>query len=527
MFRLVCWALQTAEAAEDAELLILASDPALRQTLDTSESSTAGALNSVLGFQLPDHSSSSTDTAAATESAATALKDIPGFALSSHTATAAAGTSAGLDAPAAVATASAQAPDIQASGNEAAVISVDASGDQSPEEEVGITSQAEGLLTSNSSSSAAARDSNSTTSAEAANEPKSAGLSTDADGSASTAGDVQEADVGTLAGTKPRGKWGIPQQPFTAAGRGTEAAESAGSLLGSAATAVVPGGSALSTLATAVSAECAAAKELPRPDHAEAATAGETEPTAVPDAAAESNSPSTATATATGTAATAGTDIVSPIASQQELATAQSAAATAGAGSGTSDRPAAGQYRRVAWAPVQNPFPAAGQKLAAPQQPLTQAHAADSDSHAGACLTQEIEVSQTHSHTTAAEGATEQNTTAKQDTTAEQATTAVLEAAPFRNQSRSVVAHESLGETICTIWQKCAAVIASKPSHAPFSKEMLCFMPCLYFVPCLALLSFALLCMPCCACRAVHAVLRHAVLRHTVLAVLCCAVLHA
>jgi len=446
----VCWALQTAEAAEDAELLILASDPALRQTPDPSESSSAGALNSVLGFQLMDHSSSRTDTAAVTESAATALKDIPGFALSSHTATAAAEPSADLAGPAAVATANAQAPDAQASGNEADSDSVPASGDQSAEEEVGSTSQAEGLLTFHSSSSAAARDSNSTTSAEAANEPKSAVLSTDADGSVNTAGDDQEADVGTLAGTKPRGKWGIPQQPFTAAGRGTEPAENASSLLGSAATAVVPESNALSTLTTAVSEESVAAEELPEPAQAESATAGETEPTAVPDVAAESNSPSTATATATGIAATAGTEVVSPVSNQQELATAQSAATTAGAGSGTSDRPAAGQYRRVAWAPVQNPFPAAGQKLAAPQQPLTQAHSADSDAHAGACLTQEVEVSQTHSHTTAAEGATEQNTTAKQDTTAEQGATAVLEAAPSRDQSGSAVAHGSLGETTHT-----------------------------------------------------------------------------
>ena len=447
----MCCALQTAEAAEDAELLILASDPALRQTPDPSESSTAGALNSVLGFQLPNHSSSSTDTAAATESAAaaTALNDIPGFALSSHIATVAAGPSAGLHALAAVATASAPAADAQASDNKAVVISVDASGDQSAREEVGSTPQAEGLLTSNSSSRAAARDSSSTTSAEAANEPKSAGLTTDAAGSASTAGDDQGADVGTLAGTKPRGKWGIPQQPFTAAGRGTAAGESAGSLLSSAATAVVPGDSALSTLATAVSAESAAAKELPGPAQAESATAGETYPTAVPDVAAEPKSPSTAAATSTGTAATAATEVVSPIASQQELATAQSAAATADAGSGTSERPAAGQYRRVAWAPVQNPFPAAGQKLAAPQQPLTQAHA--TDSHAGARLTQEAEVTQTHSHATAAESATEPDTTAEQDTTAEPGATAVLEATPFRDQSGSDVAHESLGETMCTV----------------------------------------------------------------------------
>jgi len=449
---IVCWALQTVEAAEDAELLILASDPALRQTLDPSESSIAGALNSVLGFQLPDHSSSSTDTADVAEPAATALKDIPGFALSSHTATAAAEPSADLAGPAAVATASAQEPNAQASGNEADSVSVAASGDQGAEEEVGSMSQAEGLLTFHSRSSAAARDSSSTTSAEAANEPTSAGMSTDADGSASTAGDVQEADVGTLAGTKPRGKWGIPQQPFTAAGRGTEAAENAGSLLGSAATAVVPGGNALSTLTTAVSEESVAAEELPEPAQAESATAGETEPTAVPDVAAESNSPSTATATATGIAATAGTEVVSPASSQQELATAQSAAATAGSGSGTSDRPAAGQYRRVAWAPVQNPFPAAGQKLAAPQPPLTHTHATDSDTHAGARLAQEAGVTQTHSHATAAEGAAEQNTTAEHDTTAEQGTTAVLEAAPFRDQSGSVVAHESLGEKWWKIW---------------------------------------------------------------------------
>ena len=490
----MCWALQAAEAAEDAELLILATDPALRQTPDPSESSTAGALNSVLGFQLPDHSSS-TDTAAATESAATALNNIPGFALSSHTATAAAEPSADLAALAAVATASAQAPDAQASENEAGPVSVDASGDPSAKEEVGSTSQAEGLLTLHSSSSAAARDVNSTTTADAAIEPTSAGVGTDADGSARTADDVQGADVGTSAGTKPRGKWGIPQQPFTAAGRGTEAAETAGSLLGSAATAVVPGGSAVSTLTTAASEESAAAKELPELAQAESATADETAPTAVPDVAAESKSPPTATATSTGTAATAGSEIVSPIASQQELATAQSAAATAGAGSGTSDRPAAGQYRRVAWAPVHNPFPAAGQKLAAPQQPLTQAHATDSDTHAGARLTQEAEVTQTHSHAAAAEGATEQNTTAEHDTTAEQDTTAVLEAALVEDQSGTIVAHGSLGESTCTIWQTYAAVIVSKPNHAPFAKTC--------SASCLALLHFAFPLL----CSAMHAVL--------------------
>jgi len=521
VYRLVCLALQTAEAAEDAELLILASDPALRQTLDPSESSTAEALHSVSGFQLPDHSSS-TDTAAVTECAATALKHIPGFALSGHTATAAAEPFADLAAPAAVATASAQASDAQASENEAAAISVDASRDQNAKE-VGSKSQAEGLLTSHSSSSAAARDINSTTTADAANEPASAGVSTDADVSASTAGEFQGADVGTLAGKKPRGKWGIPQQPFTAAGRGTEAAEHAGSLLGSAATAVVPGGNALSTLTAAVFEESAAAKELPEPDHAESATADETAPTAVPDVAAESKSPSTTTATSTGTAATAGTEIVSPIASQQELATAHSAAATAGAGSGASDRPAAGQYRRVAWAPVYNLFPAAGQLLAAPQQPFTQAHAADSGTHAGACLTQDAEVTQTHSHATAAEGATEHDTIAEHDNTAEQDITAVLEATPLRDQPGSIVAHRSLGESTCTIWQKRAAVIASKPNHAPVGKDMLCFMPCLClmpclcFMPCLALLYFALLSFAL-LCFAVHAVL---------CCMLCCAVLHA
>ncbi|KAL0023111.1 hypothetical protein WJX77_002676 [Trebouxia sp. C0004] len=356
-------ALETAEAAEDAELLILASDPALRQTLYPSESSSAEALHSVLGFQLPVHSSS-TDTAAVTESesAATALKDIPGFALSSHTATAAAEPSADLAAPTDVATASAQASDAQTSENEVAAISVDVGGDQSAKEEVGSTSQAEGLLTLHSSNSPAARDVNSTATADAAYESTSAGVSTDADGSASTAGDFQGADVGTLAGTKSR----------------------------------------------------------------------------------ESKSPSTATATSTGTAATAAADIVGPVANQQELATAQSAAATAGAGSGTSDRPAAGQYRRVAWAPVHNPFPAAGQLLAAPQQPLSHAHATDSDTHAGARLTQEAEVTQTHSHATAAESATEQNTTAELGTTAEQGTTVLLEVAPFRDQSGTIVAHRSL-----------------------------------------------------------------------------------
>ena len=487
--RLVCWALQTAEAAEDAELLILASDPALRQTLDPSESSTAGALNSVLGFQLPDHSSS-TDTAAVADSAATALKDIPGFALSSQTATAAAELPTDLAAPAAVATASAQAPDAQASEDEGAAISVDASRDQNPKEDVGSTSQAEGLLTSHSSSSTAAGVINSTT-ADAANERTSAGVSTDADGSASTAGDVQGADVGTHAGTKPRGKWGIPQQPFTAAGRGTEAAEDASSLLGSTATAVVPGGSAPSTFITAVSAESAAAKELPEPAQAESATADETAPTAVPDAAAESNSPSTATATSTGTAATAATEIVSPIAIQQELATAQLAAAIAGAGSGTSDRPAAGQYRRVVWAPIQNPFPAAGQLVAASQQPLTQAHATDSDAHAGARLTQQAEVTQTDSHATAAEGAIEQITTAEHDPTAEQDTTAVLEAAPFRDQFGSIVAHGSLGESTCTFWQNCASSDCKQVQPCTLLQRhvLLRALSLLH-----ALLSFALLC---------------------------------
>ena len=483
-FRLVCWALQTAQAAEDAELLILASDPALRQTLDPSESSTDGVLNSVSGFQLPDHSSS-TDTAAVAESAATALKDIPGFALSSQTATAAAELPADLASPAGVATASTQAPDAQASEDEGAAISVDASRDQNPKEDVGSTSQAEGLLTSHSSSSTAAGVSNSTT-ADAANERTSAGVGTDADGSASTAGDVQEADVGTHAGTKPWGKWGIPQQPFTAAGRGTEAAEDASSLLGSTATAVVPGGSAPST--TAVSAKSAAVKELPEPAQAESATADEAAPTAVPDAAAESNSPSTATATSTGTATTAATEIVSPIAIQQELATAKSAAATAGAGSGTSDRPAAGQYRRVAWAPIQNPFPAAGQIVATQQQPLTQAHAG---AHAGARLTQQAEVTQTDSHATAAEGATVQITTAEHNPTAEQDTTAVLEAAPFRDQSRSIVAHGSLGESTCMFWQKRASSDCKQVQPCTLLQRhvLLCALSLLH-----ALLSFALLC---------------------------------
>ena len=196
---------------------------------------------------------------------------------------------------------------------------------------------------------------------------------------------------GAESGARQRGMWGAPQQPFPAAGSIPVKGEAAGTLITGDTTAVVVTDSGSTAGTTAAAAHDQAAEHL-------AVTAMETGSSQPLEGLQQA--PATAQQT---TATTESGGLVSPEL-QQELAlaqppestaqppastarppestaqlpestaqlsesTAQPPVATATTSNETAARPAAGQYRRVAWAPVYNPFPAAGLSGAIGKQP--------------------------------------------------------------------------------------------------------------------------------------------------------------
>ena len=202
-----------------------------------------------------------------------------------------------------------------------------------------------------------------------------------------------------------RGTWDCPKQPFVAAGRHTGSSETAAQLLSSGAsptpTAVAPSSNRGATAAAEAQPQVAAGLvEMTQHEVAAAESA-------VATSAADSKLPHSSTNPEEATFATeiapAATSVPQQPADaeqaqqqqaqqqqaqqqqaqqqqaqqqqaqqqhtphqhaqqdQQQLAQqAQQVAATAEVGGQAVDKPAAGSYRRVAWAPVQNPFPAAG-----------------------------------------------------------------------------------------------------------------------------------------------------------------------
>ena len=199
---------------------------------------------------------------------------------------------------------------------------------------------------------------------------------------------------GAESGASHRGMWGAPQQPFPAAGSIPLKGEAAGTLISGDTAAVVVTDSGSTAGTTAAAAHDPAAEHL-------AVTAMETGSSQPLEGLQQA--PATAQQT---TATTESGALVSPEL-QQELAlesttqlpestaqlpestaqlpestarppestaqpsesTAQPPVATATTSNEAAARPAAGQYRRVAWAPVHNPFPAAGLSGAIGKQP--------------------------------------------------------------------------------------------------------------------------------------------------------------
>lgn len=166
------------------------------------------------------------------------------------------------------------------------------------------------------------------------------------------------------AAARARGKWGAPQQPFIAAGRSTPHRESATQLMSheDAHTAVPAGSVGNPEVTTAVvDPEAEPAAQLAESLQPESATA-ELEATTftasshLPQSSEVSIMPTDGQTSAT-LASGESSEVESP---QQQSDSHQQPAATAVADRETAVKPAAGAYRRVAWAPVQNPFPAAG-----------------------------------------------------------------------------------------------------------------------------------------------------------------------
>ena len=209
------------------------------------------------------------------------------------------------------------------------------------------------------------------------------------------------------AGARSRGRWGQVQQPFIAAGQATGSNDSttAAVLLGSTQiaqltavagdgnassgfTAEVPsttlntaeeslhqsrtdeGSTAVASSGQVSKAQASAPKQQAAADFSDIkqpATAVEASSLALPAAVSPQEPP--ASTAATGSLHTAAT-------AESQLPTAAGSTTAAGlpaTASAAATRPAAGSYRRVAWAPVQNPFPAAGQSGAVPEQALLSA----------------------------------------------------------------------------------------------------------------------------------------------------------
>ena len=422
--------LQATEAAEDAELLILASIPALRQTLAAPTPPPTHTLGDIPGFLLPSHSSVPSNSAASA-AAATAgaflesLADVSGFAPPHHSTTAGAAAAAlasadmaasaadtvGVPSTVAIVRSPSDVSRTPMVDETAAAVSAD--GDQAQEAVAagGTQSHAQTLPTAESSNSRAARGT-ADAALPAADGLEMAGTDTDANPfpAAEGAGEGSNPSTGTTA--TARGKWGVPQQPFTAAGRGTDTGEGIGPLLGgtttaaaSQPTAAVAPATNVSSLLTSEADQSQAAPEKSEAFGQKPATTAEDEQTTGLDASTLTDP--TGQDSTVPHQTTAGTGGSSPSGAGHERgASTDPAVATTCPGGGPSDRPAAGQYRRNAWAPVQNPFPAAGQPRAVSQQLQPQPqHVRESARQAGEYLPEEVTPAQSQSHvTTESEG---------------------------------------------------------------------------------------------------------------------------
>ena len=306
--------MQEAEAAEDAELQILLSDPTLRQTPPGSAPPERDALSNIQGFQ------------------------------------------------------AFQAP-IPTSFTPSATIPADSQPQPEPVS-TGRTSSTDGTQA-------------------AAGIPDSSGRPdmVHAVESSAVSGD---ATAPVEAATRARGRWGTPQQPFVAAGRSTPHQLSAAQLMShDDANTAAPAGSVgdLEVTTAVVDPEAQAAAQLAESLQPESATA-ELEATTsttsshLPQSSETSIMPTDDQPSATCALAER-SEGQSP---QRQSDRHQQPVAIAVVDRGAAVKPAAGAYRRVAWAPVQNPFPAAGARAAAAAAPLAScsthgaSHAADSSS---------------------------------------------------------------------------------------------------------------------------------------------------
>lgn len=286
----------------------------------------------------------------------------------------------------------------------AAAVSADDDQGQEAVAAGGTQSSAQRLPTTESKNSRAAR-STADAALPAAEGLEMADTDTDANPSAAAGRAVERSNPSTGATATARGKWGVPQQPFTAAGRGTDTGEGIGPLLGSAATAaasqptaVVPPATSVSSLLTSEADQSQAAPETSESFDQKPATTAEDEQTTGLDASTLTDSSQQNPTVPHQT--TAGTGSSSPSGARHErVAITNSAVAITCPGGGPSDRPAAGQYRRNAWAPVQNPFPAAGQPRADSQQPQPQPqHVRAAAKQAVVDLPEEVTLAQSQSH---------------------------------------------------------------------------------------------------------------------------------
>ena len=317
--------MQTAEAAEDAELQILLSNPALRQPQTSAtleEKATLGTISGFQGFQepIPDNGSRLAVTVTVTSPAISAAKS----------------------------------------------------------KAIEVGSQAASSMTDRADTS----------------------VMTDA--AAESLGTTVNAEGSTAVAGKARGTWGAPKQPFIAAGKSTSSKETAAQLMSSDAVpaAVASSPESSSEVDTAVAeADLQIAAGLADSAQHEVATAESAATTSAADSLLPGNM-APEVPTAKQSLATPATDTTPAATSpgqhsadtqqaqhtqqhaqqaqhpqqhtqqwaqqaQHTQQDAQQALAIAEGGKQAAAKPAAGSYRRVAWAPVQNPFPAAGATAAA------------------------------------------------------------------------------------------------------------------------------------------------------------------
>lgn len=301
--------MQTAEAAEDAELQILLSNPALRQPLGPAALPERDTLNTISGFQ--------------------------GFQ------EAIPADSARLAVPV-----TAESPASSPARRRASELG--------PQAETSMTDDAD-----------------------------MAGM-TDAAESSARAGDA-EGLIGVA--RRGRGTWGTIKQPFIAAGRHTGSNETATQLLSSDASPMVVASSDNRDATGVAEAQPQVAAGLVESTQHEVAAAESAVDASATDSELPHSNTSPEEARCVINATPAATSVRQQLADaeqaqqqqaqqqhaqqqhtqqdqQQRAQQAQQATATAEGGGQVVDKPAAGSYRRVAWGPVQNPFPAAGATFA-------------------------------------------------------------------------------------------------------------------------------------------------------------------